>query len=85
MTEAYTDLQKTIRYYGRTSNGRIVENGAQIPFNFLLMDLGIHSKTKEFADVIQKFLDNLPQGEKIEANWVVNGNVIFLNRNLFHF
>lgn len=71
MTEAYSTLENTMRYYGRVSNGQIVEKGAQIPFNFQLMDLSITSSTREFAEKISQFLENMPRGEKIQANWVV--------------
>lgn len=37
MAEGYTSLINTLRYYGRIVNGKIVENGTQIPFNFLIM------------------------------------------------
>lgn len=71
MTEAYSSLKNTIRYYGRVADGKIVEKGAQIPFNFQLMDLGSKSSTKELAGKISEFLKNMPKGEKIQANWVV--------------
>lgn len=60
-----------MRYYGRISNGRVVENGAQIPFNFMLMDFGAQSPTKDFTEKIRQFLEKMPHGDKIEANWVV--------------
>lgn len=71
MTEAYSTLKNTMRYYGRISNGQIVEKGAQIPFNFQLMELDSKSSTRQFAEKIRQFLENMPRGEKIQANWVV--------------
>lgn len=72
MTEAYTSLEKTVQYYGKVENGRVVEYGAQIPFNFQLMGSSMSSTAFDFKKSIIKFIDNLPKGGKIHANWVVS-------------
>lgn len=72
MTEGYTTLNNTMRYYGRVENGKIVKKGAQIPFNFQMMDAGNSTTAYEFTKVISDFVSNLPNGDKIQANWVVS-------------
>lgn len=66
MTEAYSNLEHIIRYYG---DG--VRNGSQIPFNFhLLPHVNKTSSASEFKRLIEEFLDGVPAGS--EANWVVS-------------
>lgn len=73
MTEAYSDtLELLMKYYGRAENGHIVEYGAQIPFNFNLIHTGIETSAWEFQRLIKEFMDHMPKGEKIHANWVVS-------------
>ena len=73
MTEAYSDtLELLMKYYGRAENGHIVEYGAQIPFNFNLIHTNIETSAWEFQRLINEFMDHLPKGEKIHANWVVS-------------
>lgn len=72
MTEAYSTLTNTIRYYGRVENGKIVEQGAQIPFNFQVIETNATTQAGEFKDLIKGFVKKLPKGKKIEANWVVS-------------
>lgn len=65
MTEAYTTLDMTIKYYG---NG--TRNGAQIPFNFELISYtNVNSTADDFKKNIDAWLNKVPNG-KI-ANWVV--------------
>lgn len=71
MTEGYTSIDMYMKYYGRTKHGRVVEYGAQIPFNFQLMDAGKWTPVREFEKIILEFLHRMPKGDKIEANWVV--------------
>lgn len=66
MTEAYTTLPNTVRYYGET-NGR---PGAQVPFNFeLITYLRNGSSAVEAKRIIASWLDAMPTG--VRANWVV--------------
>lgn len=68
MTEAYSELDKIIRYYG---DGK--RKGAHIPFNFhLLANTNKHSKAAVYKDLVEKFLSKVPTGS--EANWVVSNN-----------
>lgn len=77
MTEAYSDtLELLMKYYGRIENGHIVENGAQIPFNFNLIHTNIGTSAWEFERLIKEFMEKLPKGEKIHANWVVSTNFL---------
>lgn len=73
MAEAYSALELALRYYGRVLNGRIVEYGAQMPFNFELMsNTGMGTGSNGYIEYIQKWLLNLPKGDHIQANWVVS-------------
>lgn len=65
MTEAYSDLDKIVRYYG---DGQ--RNGSQIPFNFfLLANTNKYSLANDYQHYIEDFLKSVPKGS--EANWVV--------------
>lgn len=65
MTEAYSELDSIIRYYG---DGK--RNGAHIPFNFhLLANTNKASKAADYKNLIEAFLSKVPAGS--EANWVV--------------
>lgn len=67
MTEAYTTLENTIRYYGNATTPM-----AQIPFNFqLLTRLNFSSNAISFESVINSWIENMPQNQS--ANWVVSG------------
>lgn len=66
VTEAYTTLENTLRYYGDD-----MHLGADLPFNFgLINELTDQSNATKFSTVITKWLDNMP--ERKWANWVVN-------------
>lgn len=73
MAEAYSALELALRYYGRVENGRIVEYGAQMPFNFELMsNTWMGTGSYGYIENIQKWLLNMPKGDHIHANWVVS-------------
>lgn len=78
MTEAYSDtLELLMKYYGRTDeNGKIVEYGAQIPFNFNLIHTDSGTSVNEFVRLITEFINSMPKGDKVHANWVVS-EIIF--------
>ena len=62
MTEAYTDLDKTTRYYNFGSN---------VPFNFMFIkNINKDSKPEQYKEVIDQWLSRLPEGNS--ANWVVS-------------
>lgn len=66
MTEAYTSIQNTIRYYGEGSR-----DGAHMPFNFaLISDVNGRSSASEIKYAIDKFLTFKPI-DKL-SNWVVS-------------
>ncbi|XP_048485226.1 maltase A1 isoform X2 [Plutella xylostella] len=66
MTEAYTDLNLMIKYYG---NGQ--RNGS-IPFNFsFLGEITKNSNAKDMKHAIDRWMTYMPYG--MTANWV-NGN-----------
>lgn len=73
MAEAYSPLHLALRYYGRVNeNNEIIEYGAQMPFNFELMsNTWMGTDTHGFIDSIEKWVNNLPKGNGIQANWVV--------------
>lgn len=76
MTEAYSTLQNTIRYYGQSTDdvkfGQITQYGAQIPFNFQLINTDAMSTAYEFRNLIANYLNSLPFGNDIQPNWVVS-------------
>jgi len=66
ITEAYTSMENTMRYYGNETS-----LGAHMPFNFGLIDrLNDHSNASKFNYVINNWLNNMPEGKC--ANWVVS-------------
>lgn len=88
MTEAYSDtLELLMKYYGRPGicNGQIEEYGAQIPFNFNLIHTNYKTSAWEFERLIREFVNHLPHGEKIHANWVVRIMSIIENIKNFTF
>lgn len=76
MTEAYSDtLELLMKYYGRPgANGQIEEQGAQIPFNFNLIHTNYKTPAWEFERLIREFVNHLPQGDKVHANWVLGNH-----------
>lgn len=73
MTEAYTSLPNTLRFYGKVENGQITQYGSQIPFNFeLISKTSIKSKSYDFKTNIDNWLNGMPSGKGIHANWVVS-------------
>lgn len=65
ITEAYTSVENTMKYYGDESN-----LGAHLPFNFgLISYLNDHSNATDFKNAVLSWLDNMPEGKW--ANWVV--------------
>lgn len=72
MAEAYGTVPQMIRYYGESENGTVVRYGAQVPFNFALMGLSQSSKAGDFINTIKVWIDAMPNGVGIHANWVVS-------------
>ena len=75
MTEAYADLEKTMRYYGTESRP-----GAHMPFNFILIDniwspdsvLNENARANDFKQEIDKLIAALPEGRS--TNWVIGNH-----------
>lgn len=68
MTEAYTNISFTMKYYESDDGTR---KGAQLPFNFLMIsDLNKYSKAQDFVAIINQWMSHMPSGET--ANWVVS-------------
>ncbi|XP_075236575.1 maltase 2-like isoform X2 [Lycorma delicatula] len=68
ITEAYTDLEHTLKYYGTPE-----EPIAHFPFNFeLITRLDAQSDSYDFADVINKWLKEMPEGAW--PNWVIGNH-----------
>lgn len=62
MTEAYTSLSNTTKYY---------MYGSHIPFNFkFITDVNSTSTVQQFESTIQSWMSSMPQGQV--ANWVVS-------------
>lgn len=72
MTEAYSPLFTALKYYGKVENGLVTNYGAQTPFNFqLIQNTSIGTGTHGYIEHILNWVLNLPNGEKIHANWLV--------------
>ncbi|XP_026811817.1 maltase 2-like isoform X1 [Rhopalosiphum maidis] len=68
ITEAYTTIENTIRYYGNKTN-----LGAHMPFNFGLIErLNDSSNAAKFNDAVNSWLDIMPDGKC--ANWVIGNH-----------
>ncbi|XP_025200461.1 maltase 2-like [Melanaphis sacchari] len=68
ITEAYTTLENTMRYYGNETT-----LGAHMPFNFGLIEkLNDHSNATQFNTAVNNWLDNMPDGKC--ANWVIGNH-----------
>lgn len=73
MSEVYTKLPNMLRYYGKVENGKITKYGTQVPFNFeFILKLGFGSKASDYKTVIESWLNGMPKGTGIRANWVVS-------------
>lgn len=77
MTETYGNVRQMTKCYGESRNGVIFRYGAHVPFNFLLTGLADYYKPIDFVNNIKLWINNMPVGIGIHANWVVsesNGN-----------
>lgn len=67
MTEAYTSLPNTLRFYGNATT-----KGSQIPFNFELISYtNMASKAGDYKKNIDNWMNGMPNGSEYRANWVV--------------
>lgn len=79
MTEAYAAIPLAAKYYGKIKNGKIIQYGAQIPFNFeLISKTHISTTSSEFQSHIMEWINSMPIGNLIHANWVVRFHLILL-------
>lgn len=67
MTECYSPLDKTMRYYGNQTH-----NGAHFPFNFMLVGLSRQSSAVDFANAINIWETSKPSGKW--SNWVIGNH-----------
>lgn len=68
MTEAYTDIENTMLFYGTSDGSRL---GAQFTFNFEIISyLDGTSSARDFVDIINKWLAYMPV--IYTPNWVVS-------------
>lgn len=68
MTEAYTSLPNTVKFYGNSTFP-----GSQVPFNFELISYtNISSTAIDFKTNIDNWLKAMPNGTEYRANWVVS-------------
>lgn len=67
-------LKNNCFVYAKTNNKWIpFEGGAQIPFNFMLLsNTWMGTGTYGYIENIKKLLDNMPKGDRVQANWVVS-------------
>lgn len=76
MSEDYTSMDNTLKYYGKVENHKISQNAVEIPFLFQLT-LGIrrsytaHSYKKTVEHCIER-VNNFAKGDKIHPNWIVS-------------
>ena len=70
MTEAYTDLNNTIKFY---------HYGVNIPFNFyFITDVKNSSKPSDLKKVIENWMARVPPND--QANWVVRMNIELMKK-----
>ncbi|CAH0558803.1 unnamed protein product [Brassicogethes aeneus] len=70
MTEAYTDFDKTLLYYGLKDGSRL---GAHFTFNFdFIQSLSKNSSATDIKNIIENWFENLP--EIYTYNWVVGNH-----------
>ncbi|XP_058124503.1 maltase 2-like [Anopheles ziemanni] len=68
MTEAYTSLENTMKWYGNGNRA-----GSHIPFNFAMINqLSKDSRANDFKRVIDEWLNAMPNGA--QANWVLGNH-----------
>ncbi|KAH8233709.1 hypothetical protein KR026_011578 [Drosophila bipectinata] len=68
MAETYSPIDIVMKYYG---NG--TTEGAQLPFNFLLIsELSNSSNAHDYEGTVMKWLQNMPEGRT--ANWVLGNH-----------
>lgn len=73
MTEAYTSLPNTLKFYGKVEDGVVTKYGSQIPFNFELISKTSKASTSyDFKTNIDNWLNGMPKAKGIHANWVVS-------------
>lgn len=73
MTEAYTTLENTLKFYGKIENETITKYGSHIPFNFELISNSRNDTTAhEYKIIIENWVNGMPKANKIQANWVVS-------------
>jgi len=66
LAETYSPIDIVMQYYGNAT-----AEGAQLPFNFLLIsEISNSSMAQNYAQSIQKWLQHMPKGRT--ANWVVS-------------
>lgn len=83
MTEAYTTIPRAAKYYGRVKNGEIVAYGSQIPFNFeLISKTELSSTSFDYKTHIEEWMNNMPMGKGIQANWVVSTLCLMIGKSI---
>lgn len=66
MTEAYTSIENTVKFYANKDGKPI----AHFPFNFILIErLDENSNAEDFKKSVDQWLDTVPEGAT--SNWVV--------------
>ncbi|KAK4887008.1 hypothetical protein RN001_003279 [Aquatica leii] len=68
MTEAYTNITNTMKYYGNSSM-----NGAHFTFNFqLITKINAESNASDIVNAVQEWLTNIPA--QYTSNWVLGNH-----------
>ncbi|KAF5286038.1 hypothetical protein FQR65_LT12973 [Abscondita terminalis] len=68
MTEAYTDINNTMKYYGNTTS-----KGAHFTFNFqLITKLNGTSNAKDIVNAVNEWITHIPQ--QYTSNWVLGNH-----------
>ncbi|XP_055594041.1 maltase 2-like [Uranotaenia lowii] len=68
MTEAYANVEQTMRWYGDGER-----KGAHIPFNFAMINRVTNaSNADQLKEIIDEWMDNMPAGAN--ANWVLGNH-----------
>lgn len=71
MTEAYTSLENTTKYYNY---------GSHVPFNFnFIMNINANSNAHDFQLTISEWMQKMPNVPYSVANWVVRKRYFNVN------
>lgn len=77
MSEDYTSMDNTLKYYGKVENNKISKNAVEIPFIFYMAQEARHWYTaqlyKKAVEYCIERVNHFAKGAaKIHPNWIVS-------------